>query len=68
MQCPECGERMTGSYDGGAENNYSLNLPSCRYCGYIDWDADEEEDEKEGEEEEDIPTNDAEDRYNRGLW
>jgi hypothetical protein len=51
MICPECGERMTGSYDGGQENDYQLCVPSCRYCGYVDWDsaserADEETDEE----------------------
>lgn len=49
MKCPECGDRMTGSYDGGEANDYALVVPKCNYCGYVDWDALDEEEDEEGE-------------------
>ena len=50
MKCPECGERMTASYDGGAQHDYQLCVPMCRQCGFVDWDAlDEDEDDEDDE-------------------
>ena len=51
MICPECGEKMTGSYDGGEANDYRLCVPSCKHCGYVDWDsAEDEEIDEDGDE------------------
>jgi hypothetical protein len=35
--CPECGAPLTGWYDGGEMHNYSLVVPACSECDYIDW-------------------------------